>query len=56
MPVLKPTITVIKRNLAGEVTWQYSGQVFLPHAKLFAFGSSFQPAGYTLPGYNPANQ
>jgi protein associated with RNAse G/E len=27
MPVLKSTITVYKRNLAGEVTWQYSGKV-----------------------------
>ena len=27
MPVLKPAITVLKRNLAGEVTWQYSGSI-----------------------------
>lgn len=27
MSVLKPPITVFKRNLAGEITWQYSGQI-----------------------------
>ena len=27
MPVMKPQITVFKRNLAGEVTWQYSGSI-----------------------------
>ena len=27
MPVMKPPITVFKRNLAGEVTWQYSGSI-----------------------------
>lgn len=25
MLVIKPLITVFKRNLPGEVTWQYSG-------------------------------
>lgn len=27
MLVMKPTITVFKCNLAGEVTWQYSGSI-----------------------------
>jgi len=27
MPGVKPTITVLKRNLAGEVTWKYSGLI-----------------------------
>ena len=27
MPFMKPPITVFKRNLAGEVTWQYSGSI-----------------------------
>ena len=41
MPVLKPTITVIKRNLTGEKTWQYTGLLLRRESNLLILEARF---------------
>ncbi len=41
MPVMKPTITVLKRNLSGDVTWQYSGSIIRREPNLVLLEARF---------------